>query len=122
MATWLRVWPPLRTIRRAEAATASGDVAASITESTRFPDPSLNPDIALQPAAEAGPAPPPPPVANVPEFTRAHNAWNAATIKASLPSYMQDNPWNWAQNRRYHRGSRGQAVDGTVGREPQIED
>ncbi len=85
-----------------------------------IPDPVVNPDIAPPPPPAATPAPPPP-IANVPEFTRAHNAWNSATIKAAT-QYMQDNPWNWAQNRAVTFDEAKQAVDGTVGREPQIED
>lgn len=80
-----------------------------------IPDPVVNPDIVPpQPPQEAAPEPPPPPVANVSEFTRAHNAWNVATIKAAT-SFMQDNPGVSFDEAK-------QAVDGTVGREPQIED
>ena len=87
---------------------------------TVFPRPSdavvSSPNRGGQIEGEATPAPEPEPqpVANTPEFIKAHNAWNASTLKAAT-KFMEEHPGTSLDEAKV-------AVAGTVGIEPQIGD
>ena len=82
----------------------------------RIPEPPVTAEPVPTAAEEQGiqPQAPPPPQYNSAEFTRAHSLWNTATNKAAT-AFMEQNPGTSFDDAKA-------AVQGTVGREPQIDD